>query len=73
MKIYQPMITQIIKGTAAKKYHLMLGYFENVSVFIPKKLAIKVSGRKMNVIQLSLHRLRFKVREWRESRISTLL
>ena len=62
LKMYQPIMTEIIKGTTATKNHLILGFPEKVSTPIEKKPTVKVSGEKIKVIQLSPHELRIKVR-----------
>jgi len=61
----------LTRASAATKYHLIDGSSANKSTFMPKKPERKVSGRKMNVIQLSLHRLALSSRDKRVSLMAT--
>lgn len=48
-------------------YHFNGGLYLNSSTFMPKRPAKKVNGKKMNVIQLSRHKLVFSSSDWRAS------
>lgn len=52
---------------------MMDGLSANISTFIPKMPVMKVSGRKMKVIQLRRQRLSLSINEWRASRMATRL
>ena len=65
------MLWEHTKGTTATKYHFKLGESFKASTFIPNAPTRNVSGRKINVIQLSRHKLAFNSRECFESRIET--
>lgn len=75
LKLYQKPITKSNKATAATKYHLILGSGSepNKCTFMPKKPDRKVNGRKTKVIQERRHREALSSRDWRASRIATLL
>lgn len=50
-------------------YHFKAGSSRSSATFIPKKLVRNVSGRNVNVIQLSRHRLVLSSSDRRASRI----